>query len=447
MFLKLLNIAIQKWSDSGKSIPVSVQQEAAYTLAYELMRKDINFLPKQYRTKIRSFILKIGLLFKNYYKRTGEYYLQIGIKDPENISEITHELLSLAIERNYIMQSPVIRESRKGFKLESVTLLNALLPYFELPLKTHQVREMSAVQLNNLFNKDSTIKDTEIIDKKTIDYETLPSYMNRKNNLITNSDKSRNAITDETRQIIKHITNNELGVFVGSGISKEIGYPTGTELAKKIALHFDEDYVGEDLTAVVIRILKRHKKGDLVKVIKDLFKNIEEKESPSYTKLADFGLDEVFTTNWDSSIENAFKKIHVDTEVVVRDDHIPLIGNHKPVIYKLHGSFDHPDLFAITEDDYNEIEDTRDAIITTLKNILVRKHFLFLGYSMDDLDLLKIMEIVKVSQGKVGLTSYAAILNVSEEKKKILEEMDIILIPIKGETLINDIHQEIMRHK
>ena len=225
--------------------------------------------------------------------------------------------------------------------------------------------------------------------------------MNRKNNLITNSDKSRNVITDETRQIIKHITNNELGVFVGSGISKEIGYPTGTELAKKIALHFDEDYVGEDLTAVVIRILKRHKKGDLVKVIKDLFKNIEEKESPSYTKLADFGLDEVFTTNWDSSIENAFKKIHVDTEVVVRDDHIPLIGNHKPVIYKLHGSFDHPDLFAITEDDYNEIEDTRNAIITTLKNILVRKHFLFLGYSMDDLDLLKIMEIVKVSQGKV----------------------------------------------
>ena len=415
------------------------------------MRKDINFLPKQHRSKIRSFILKIGLLFKNYHKRTGEYYLQIGIKDPENISKSARELLSLAIEHNYIMQSPVIRESRKGFKLESVTLLNAVLPYFELPLRTHQVREMFAEQFNNLFSKDSTIIDLKIIDKKIIDSETLSPYIERKNNLIADSDKSRSIITNEMQQmikhIIKHITNNELGVFVGSGISKEIGYPTGTELAKKIAYHFEEGYVGEELTAVVVRILKRHKKGDLVKVIKDLFKKIEEKESPSYTKLADFGLDEVFTTNWDSSIENAFRKLHVDTEVVVRDDHIPLIGNRKPVIYKLHGSFDHPDMFAITEDDYNEIEDTRNAIITTLKNILARKHFLFLGYSMDDLDLLKIMEIVKVSQGKVRLTSYAAILNVSEEKKKILEEMDITLIPIKGETLINNIHQEIMSGK
>ena len=276
MFLKLLNMAIQKWSDSGKSIPVSVQQEAAYTLADELMRKDINFLPKQHRSKIRSFILKIGLLFKNYHKRTGEYYLQIGIKDPENISKSARELLSLAIEHNYIMQSPVIRESRKGFKLESVTLLNAVLPYFELPLRTHQVREMFAEQFNNLFSKDSTIIDLKIIDKKIIDSETLSPYIERKNNLIADSDKSRSIITNEMQQmikhIIKHITNNELGVFVGSGISKEIGYPTGTELAKKIAYHFEEGYVGEELTAVVVRILKRHKKGDLVKVIKESLK-------------------------------------------------------------------------------------------------------------------------------------------------------------------------------
>ena len=447
MFLRLLNIAIHKWSDTGKSIPVSVQQQAAYGFAYELMRQDMNFLPKHHRTKIRSFILKVGLLFQNYHKFTKKDYLQLGIKDPEKISDDARELLSLATERNYIMQSPVIRKSRDGYKLESITLLNALLPYFDLPLRTHQVREMSANQFNNLINKDSTVKNLKIIiDKKIIDLEPsviLSSYMHEKKDLVTDNNKSRNIKTNEVRQIVKHIANKQLGIFIGSGLSKEIGYPTGSELAEKIALHFEDEYVGEDLTAVVNRVLVRYKKGDLVKFIKHLFKNIDEKESTSYTKLADLGLDEVFTTNWDNSIKNAFKKSHKDTEVVVMDEHIPLLGNQKPIIYKLHGDFDHPDLFAITEDDYNKIEETRHAVITTLKNILIRKHFLFLGYSMDDLDLLKIMEMVKNSQGTVPLTSYAAIVDISKEKKKALEKMDIILIPVKGETLINSIHQEI----
>ncbi|MDI1495474.1 MAG: SIR2 family protein [Cenarchaeum symbiont of Oopsacas minuta] len=451
MFLRLLNIAIQKWSDTGKSIPQSIQQQAAYGLAYDLMRKDTNFLSKPHRSIIRSFILKVGLLFQNYHKITKKYYLQLGIKDPEKISDDTRDLLSLATEHNYIMQSPVDRTSREGYKLESITLLNALLPYFDLALRTHQVREISAKQLNNLINKDSTVKNLKIIlGKKTIDLKPnnmLSSYMNDEKNSVVNHSKSRNVITKEVQQIVNHISDNQLGVFIGSGISKEIGYPTGSDLAEKIALHFEGDYVGEDLTAVVNRVLTQCEKGDLVQFIKNLFKNITEEKSTSYTKLAELQLDEMFTTNWDHAIKNTFKKLHKDIEVVVRDEHIPLIGNHKPIIYKLHGDFDHPDLFAITEDDYNDIENTRSGIINALKVILMRKHFLFLGYSMEDLDLLKIIGMIKKLQGEVPLTSYVAISDVSEEKKKNFEKMGIILIPIKGETLINSIHKEITRKR
>ena len=455
MFLKLLDMAIQRWSGNEKSIPASIQQQVAYEFAHKIVREDMNYLPKQYRTKIILFISKLGLLFQNYYKITKKYYLQLGIKDPENITDDARNLLSRATEHNYIMQPSSIRISREGSKLESITLFNALLPYFDLPLRVHQVREMSASHFDDLINEDSTVKDLKLItNKKTVDLEPsviLPSYMNEEVNLSTNN-KPRNvvtkdAITSDMQQIVKYIKKNQLGIFIGSGISKEIGYPTGSELAEKIAYYFDDAYVGEDLTIVVNRVLVGHEKGDLINCIKDVFKNIVEKKSTSYEKLADLKFDEVFTTNWDNAIKKAFEKSNKNTEVVVNDEHISLLNNRKPVIYKLHGDFDHPGLFVIAEDDYSKIENTRQLIINALKNALARKHFLFLGYSMEDLDVLKIIEVVKNSQGTVPLTSYAAILDISEEKKKIFKDMGIILIPKKGETLINSIHQEITRGK
>ena len=448
MFLRLLNTAIREWSNIGKSIPVKVQQKAAHELAYELMTQDMEFLPKQYRSKTRSLISKLGLLFKNYRRIIKKDYLQIGITDSENITEDTYDLLSLARERNYIMQPPVNRESRKGLKLESITLLNALLPYFELPLKTHQVCEISAEQFNILIKKDSVINGIKVtLGTKKISMEpakTLFPYMKQENNSNIEHSELRITKTREMQEIVQHASNKELGIFIGAGLSIEIGYPSGSYLAEKIARWVNTDYVGEDLTTVVERVLQRLNKGDLVKFIKNEFKSIEEKESMSYAKLADLKLDEIFTTNWDNSLENVFKKLHRDTEVIVIDEHIPMAGSRKPLIYKLHGGFEYPDKFVITENDYDDVEKTRPAIINALKDTLARKHFLFLGYSIDDPDLLRIFDWICKVQGTVPLTSYVAILNSSKEKEKDLKKMNIITLDVKGETLINAIHQEIM---
>ena len=121
-----------------------------------------------------------------------------------------------------------------------------------------------------------------------------------------------------------------------------------------------------------------------------------------------------------------------------------MAGSRKPLIYKLHGGFEYPDKFVITENDYDDVEKTRPAIINALKDTLARKHFLFLGYSIDDPDLLRIFDWICKVQGTVPLTSYVAILNSSKEKEKDLKKMNIITLDVKGETLINAIHQEIM---
>ena len=114
------------------------------------------------------------------------------------------------------------------------------------------------------------------------------------------------------------------------------------------------------------------------------------------------------------------------------------------MVFKIHGDFDHPDLFVITDDDSTDIENTRHAIITSLKNSLFRKHFLFLGYSMEDLDFNTIFHLVRNIQGKLPLTSYATAIDGPSEKLKVLQDKGIIPLPITGEKLISVIHHGVI---
>ena len=428
LFLKLLHTAVKEWNGIGK-VSIASQNIAVKKLASQLI-DGIEFIPRISPYVFRSVILKIGLLFKNYFKKTGQNYLQIGIKDPENLSEATTQFLDLAIEKNYLMIPAVERYSRSGFKLRSITLVNTLLPYFDLPLKTHQVYELPSREVEKLFDRKSVVTGTKILledNQITIDPpETLDPYLGT------------------IQEIVEHVKNKEIVVFVGSGLSTELGYPTGRKLAKKIANHFNLEYVGDDLQTIARRVLEKRERGDLIRFVRKTLEESKTIESSSYKKLADLEFDEIFTTNWDNSIEDEFRNKYPNTQKIVRDEHLTISGDKKPLVFKIHGDFDHPDLFVITDDDSTDIENTRHAIITSLKNSLFRKHFLFLGYSMEDLDFNTIFHLVRNIQGKLPLTSYATAIDGPSEKLKVLQDKGIIPLPITGEKLISVIHHGVI---
>ena len=427
-FLKLLHAAFKEWNGIGK-VSVIAQNIAVKKLASQLI-DGIEFIPRISPYVFRSVILKIGLLFKNYFKETRRNYLQIGIKDPENLSEETIQFLFLAIEKNYLMAPAVERYSRSGFKLLSITLSNTLLPYFGLPLKTHQVYELSSSEVEKLISRRSVVTGTKILLEDNMEHpdpvETLDPYLGT------------------IQEIVEHVKNKELTIFIGSGLSTELGYPTGSVLAKKMANHFNLEYVGDDLQTIAARVLEKRERGDLIKFVRKTLEKSRTTESHSYKKLADLELDEIFTTNWDNAIEDEFRKKHPSTEKIVMDEHLSIVGNRKPLVFKIHGDFDHPNLFVITNDDSTNIENTRRAIVTSLENSLVRKHFLFLGYSMEDLDFNTIFRLVRNMQGKLPLTSYATAVDAPVEKLKVLKDKGIISLPMTGGKLIDVIHRGVM---
>lgn len=428
-FLDLLDMTISKWDGSTPFASRKIQQIAVKEFARKRM-DGIDYIPTISVYIFRALILKIGLWFQNYLKNTRRNYLQIGIKDPENISKETLEILSIAIKRSYLMTPVFARYSRDKIKLLSITLNNDLLPYFDLPLTTHQVKEITAQGLENLVDKRSVISGTKIeFGEKNFQpipsSETLIPYL---------------GFVDE---IVDHIKKDQLAIFIGSGLSTELGYPTGKELAEMIAKHFRIEYTGEDISTIAERVILRRSKMDVIRFIKSELEQSKKKESKSYNKLADLGVKIFFTTNWDTSIEDALTNKGHKFQKIVKDESISLAASDSTLVYKIHGDFDNLDMFVITNDDVMNEDNTRPGIINSLKDAFLRKNFLFIGYSMSDLDFKTISHLIEKHQGEFKLTSYATVLEGPDEKSDVLKAKKIMSLNIRGDILISAIHEKL----
>ena len=370
-------------------------------------------------------VLKIGLLFRNHFRETGRSYIHVGIKDPENLSDITKKHFDVAIRRSYLLPPFTERYSRDGMKLYSITLNNSLLPYYDLPLRAHQVKEFKANEIEQLIDKKTQVVKTKI-KVKTQFKEKEPK-------------KTLTEYFEYVDEIISHLKNKEVALFVGSGLSSECGFPTGTELASTLAEKFNLGYVGEDLSLISSRILSKRSRGDLIKFIKRIFLN-SKKDTSLIEKLVQLNIDTIYTTNWDSLLEDAYKKQGKIIEKIVRDDSLSSALSDSTLIYKLHGDFENADLFVITDNDERQVLEKKPFITNSLLNDLARKHFIFIGYGMEDWDFSTLINLIKSHQGKFQLSSYSTVVDISDKNLKLLRENNILPLRMTGKELIEALY-------
>jgi hypothetical protein len=93
----------------------------------------------------------------------------------------------------------------------------------------------------------------------------------------------------------------------------------------------------------------------------------------------------VWTTNYDALPEVAWRHERKELDVKSRNDDL---GTDKPwahaILYKMHGSVDHPSEVVIAKDDYELYRRSRPGFLQVLTGHLVSKQMLFLGFSFSD---------------------------------------------------------------
>ncbi|MGK5173497.1 SIR2 family NAD-dependent protein deacylase [Geodermatophilus sp. CPCC 205761] len=187
----------------------------------------------------------------------------------------------------------------------------------------------------------------------------------------------------------------QLAAFVGAGVSAAAGLPTWEQLLDELAERSGLDGAlragltrlpAQDAAALLARELGREQ---LEAFVKERFG--PGRYALAHALLADLPVQELVTTNYDPLVELAAADIGRELSVLPFDDAVP----GRPWLLKLHGDAAHPESVVLTREEYLQFGDSRAALAGVLHSLLLTRHVLFVGTSMQDDDLIRIAHQVR----------------------------------------------------
>lgn len=142
---------------------------------------------------------------------------------------------------------------------------------------------------------------------------------------------------------------------------------------------------------------------------------------------------DVFTTNWDTLLEKAGRRVFERTyePVLCSAD---LATTVAPRIVKLHGSFPSNRPFVVTEEDYRTYPTRFAPLVNTVQQALMESVFLLVGFSGDDPNFLHWCGWVRDHLGSAAPRLYlAGALGLDRPTRLMLEERGVIPIDLASE--------------
>ncbi|WP_157729310.1 SIR2 family protein [Tumebacillus algifaecis] len=194
-------------------------------------------------------------------------------------------------------------------------------------------------------------------------------------------------------EIIKAVQNDRLVFFIGSGFSRELGFPDWKGLLKEIIQALlptnpnydlliqtlDEGFLTE---IEVLEKLQKHKK-DVLEVLARTFQLHQANNSKLNKHRKLWKITKKFiTTNYDKALETA----NQSSNKVVYDNefYVAKLNVEDNYVFKLHGCIEDPSRCILFEENYKELYNGHSAAIETLKKIGSDKTIIFLGFSLAD---------------------------------------------------------------
>lgn len=175
----------------------------------------------------------------------------------------------------------------------------------------------------------------------------------------------------------------KLVLFLGAGVSMGVGVPSWQDLLKTLAQAAElSDAERSELSELdprdAGRILHSRLEGRLAVEIIDAVS--ADRVSLQHQLLASLPCNEAVTTNYDDLFERAWALTGPTPRVLPRDP----AQDASRWLLKLHGSVDDPDRIVLSRDDYLRLEGHSSALGGLVQAMLLTRHMLFVGYSMQD---------------------------------------------------------------
>lgn len=236
---------------------------------------------------------------------------------------------------------------------------------------------------------------------------------------------------------VEALRENNASLFLGAGASLFYDFPNWTNLLKGLAEEIDLEIDKEKYNLPQLAQFIQNEKGrnELINHIYSTFNKRYGAFSELHQIIAHLPIKNIWTTNYDRSIERAIQKYsNNDTSSIASDVHLTRNTSKKTInIYKMHGDIEFPESLVISKDDYDSYMRTHKDILTVLAGQMLEKTFLFIGYGFGDPDFNSLLADIRYCtdpRTNSPKTHYAIFL-------KQTDEYDII----KQNYFINDLHR------
>jgi len=184
----------------------------------------------------------------------------------------------------------------------------------------------------------------------------------------------------------KKCYNNESALFLGAGVSSSAGFPSWKELFKPLAdkLGIALDSTDYQLYDIAQFYANENGLSELYKMIFNEINRINDR-SVSLDELTNMQCNSIWTTNFDKSLENNFRRKGKITNTISTESNLITSDLNKNInIFKMNGDIDCLKNATLTRSDLEKYKDNHNIMLSFFKRELLVKTFLFIGYSFTD---------------------------------------------------------------
>ena len=207
--------------------------------------------------------------------------------------------------------------------------------------------------------------------------------------------KTTTQIQAFAKKFAKQLTDENVAIFAGAGLSASVGFADWGELlapfAKEINLNIAKE---KDHLVRLAQYSQNHKQGNRHHLNEALITAFPVLKSPSenHEILARLPIKTYWTTNYDKLIETALRNESKIIDVKHEDSQLPnSTARRDAVVYKMHGDVEHPGKAVLTRDDFENYSKNHGGFLNALTGDLTGKTFLFLGFSFADPNLEQVL--------------------------------------------------------
>ncbi|PNW62184.1 hypothetical protein ACZ99_14195 [Lactobacillus sp. ATCC 15578] len=215
------------------------------------------------------------------------------------------------------------------------------------------------------------------------------------------------------RNLLSGLESHNLTIFFGAGVAKELGFPLWGEfindLEKEVTISANSKAIVDILKHEkkfldIVQIYMNDNKEETINLIMSTFKKELDDDllvNSNEALLLKLDAGSYITTNVDNSLDLVKSKVgkkvaqiyHYEQDNDIRDKIISKDYQNDPLMVRIHGSLENSNGIVFAKEKYDEILHGNYFIFEKLLPALfITTTVLFIGYSIQDPDILKIIK-------------------------------------------------------